>query len=571
MSVQEDVYLVKKVYMLDENTFELCVREASVSSNAHGASDMCLKYVYDSSTRIDITETNIFLYSKETVTERLKEFADKKCNSFYTEGDVFTEIRFCGESEAEGGAVGLFRIDVNTSTSKRMRPLFESVTLNCKVKHVSSDAEVHEMRITIQSMQKKLLQMDELIETLYVLCNESIASSNDAHLFEMRKTMESMQEKFLLMEKSMPLSIEKMEEKIIFVREKILLIDKLIAKKESENSEMLEMKKTIESMKKKNIQVDNLIERVNYLESFVESHILRKEKALYEFHDSDVYWLKEMERYTFSENINVDALSSKFEYNIEFSDFGKTCAPRIYYNLKWDGSVYNNITKYQQLRNWFREFSSPNPQRIIEIPHAYSFTYIDRPQGTRAEYQAQVKKFHIIFIKENDPIRGMMRTPPTSNMYKYVLKSKVLNVIGDSDNKGKISLISFYKSPNGGFTDDDTNGTRNPVHLESQYGMAKPHSVYELYSFITGMENPDEKKYCMGVLQSVCYFHDVCNEIFCTGKILLPPKDGYAQFKMHPTDPDFKTKFNLLKHIQNPPSASDRVFFCNLLGFYKTE
>jgi hypothetical protein len=86
-----------------------------------------------------------------------------------------------------------------------------------------------------------------------------------------------------------------------------------------------------------------------------------------------------------------------------------------------------------------------------------------------------------------------------------------------------------------------------------------------------GMENPDEKKYCMGVLESVCYFHDVCNEIFCTGKILLPPKDGYAQFKMHPTDPDFKTKFNLLKHIQNPPSASDRVFFCNLLGFYKTE
>lgn len=251
MSVQEDVYLVKKVYMLDENTFELYVRETSVSSNAHGASDMCLKYVYDSSTRIDITETNIFLYSKETVTERLKEFADKKCNSFYTEGGVFTEIRFCGESEAEGGAVGLFRIDVNTSTSKRMRPLFESVTLNCKVKHVSSDAEVHEMRMTIQSMQKKLLQMDELIETLYVLCNESIASSNDAQLFEMRKTMESMQEKILLMEKSMPLSLEKMEEKKIFVREKILLIDKLIAKKESENSEMLEMKKTIESMKKK--------------------------------------------------------------------------------------------------------------------------------------------------------------------------------------------------------------------------------------------------------------------------------------------------------------------------------
>lgn len=321
--------------------------------------------------------------------------------------------------------------------------------------------------------------------------------------------------------------------------------------------------------------MDNLIERVNYLESFVESHILRKEKALYEFHDRDVYWLKE--RDTFSENMNVDALSSKFEYNIEISDFGKTCAPRIYYNLycpfssrklKWDGSVYNNITKYQQLRNWFREFPSPNPQRIIEIPHAYSFTYIDCPQGSQADFRSFHKLAAPIYLDKQG---------------KYVLRSKVLDVFRDENlpncKIGKISLISeigtqsFYKSPNGGFTDQEyhINGSRNPVHLEPQYGMAKPHRMYELYSFITGMENPDEKKYCMGVLESVCYFHDVCNEIFCTGKILLPPKDGYAQFKMHPTDPDFKTKFNLLKHIQNPPSASDRVFFCNLLGFYKTE
>lgn len=342
------------------------------------------------------------------------------------------------------------------------------------------------------------------------------------------------------------------------------------------------MKKTIESMKKKNIQVDNLIERVNYLESFVESHILRKEKALYEFHDRDVYWLKE--RDTFSENMNVDALSSKFEFNIEISDFGKTCGSRIYYNLKWDGSVYNNITKYQQLRSWFREFPSPNPKRIIELPHAYSFTYIDPPQGTQADFVSFNKiAAPIYIIYKNVPVGGMMCTPPRSNIKKYVLRSKVLDVFRDENlpncKIGKISLISeigtksFYTSHNGGFTGQEyhINGTRNPVHLESQYGMAKPHSVYELYSFIMGMENPDEKKYCMGVLESVCYFHDVCNEIFCTGKILLPPKDGYAQFKMHPTDPDFKTKFNLLKHIQNPPSASDRVFFCNFLGFYKTE
>ena len=144
--------------------------------------------------------------------------------------------------------------------------------------------------------------------------------------------------------------------------------------------------------------------------------------------------------------MNVDALSSKFEFNIEISDFGKTCGSRIYYNLKWDGSVYNNITKYQQLRSWFREFPSPNPKRIIELPLSYSFTYIDYTQDTFNQAD------HHTFYKLAQAIFSKVTNESLERIGKYVLRSKVLDAFiwdinlphyRNQNQFGKITLTSI--------------------------------------------------------------------------------------------------------------------------------
>jgi hypothetical protein len=68
-------------------------------------------------------------------------------------------------------------------------------------------------------------------------------------------------------------------------------------------------------------------------------------------------------------------------------------------------------------------------------------------------------------------------------------------------------------------------------------------------------------------------FFDLTVEYRLRGKILMPPTlygDKYYMIE-HPTDPEHITHtFDLLKHLRNPPTAADRLFFNPAVGFYQT-
>lgn len=243
----------------------------------------------------------------------------------------------------------------------------------------------------------------------------------------------------------------------------------------------------------------------------------------------------------------------KFTPVTPFLDVTKNGLLNFYVNYKNQGSYYLN--KYD-----------PNISTIHQafvkyiVTHPDWIKYVENIEHTTDSLKISFpfkKKYSFFMHAEQSYIQ---QTKWCVNVGGYTISEGLWNVINQ-----KLFRLGTKIYAEIGFNE-------HRDHKDGQ--MCFPSILIENYRLIESLKDEmivGEKQFLLDTFKFLCAFFDVCNEFYCRGKILLPPRNGYAQFKHHPTDPDYLNKFNMFKYISGSTvKPQDKVHFCKLLGFYQS-
>jgi hypothetical protein len=221
---------------------------------------------------------------------------------------------------------------------------------------------------------------------------------------------------------------------------------------------------------------------------------------------------------------------------------------------------YKNINQYHYY-NMYNPNISTIHQAFVKyiVTHPDWIKYVENIEHTTDSLKISFpfKKKYSFFMHADSSY--IQQTKWCVNVGGYAISEGLWNVINQKlfRLETKIYAEVIYKYS------EDKNGQ-----------MCFPSILIEKYRLIESLKDEmivGEKQFLLDTFKFLCAFFDVCNEFYCRGKILLPPRNGYAQFKHHPTDPDYLNKFNMFKYISGSTvKPQDKVHFCKLLGFYQS-